>query len=322
METTQQQKTTLKKRKMPTRQVKRLVYYCAILAIPMLQFAFFWVYVNFSSIMYAFNSYENGPNGYVATFVGFENFAIAFKKLGSDTYLILNSLKYFALHICVGIPLALIFSYYIYKNMAGSGLFRVILYLPQIISALIFALLFKYMVTDVYTTLATKILGEKVATGLLNNPDTAFATVMFFNVWIGFGTEVLLYSGTMSGISESIVESAELDGANRVQEFLYITLPMIYPTLTTFIITSIAGIVTNRLNLITLYDDGAGKYSSIGYYLYMAAQDPSLSLSSPATQFRLNFPALSALGLIFTAIIFPVTMITRKLMEKYGPSAN
>ena len=145
---------------------------------------------------------------------------------------------------------------------------------------------------------------------------------MFFNVWIGFGTEVLLYSGTMSGISDSIVESAELDGANRVQEFIYITLPMIYPTLTTFIITSIAGIVTNRLNLITLYNSGAGKHSSIGYYLYMASQDPSLTLSSPATEIRLNFPALSAMGLIFTAIIFPITMITRKLMEKFGPSVD
>jgi len=317
-----QTNTKANKNKIPPRKVKRLVYYCLMLTIPLLQFAFFWVYVNFSSITMAFNSYESGPEGYIATFVGLENFAIAFKKMVSDSYLITNSLKYFALHLGVGIPLALIFSYYIYKNMVGSGIFRVMLYMPQIISALIFALLFKYMVTDVYTAVASKVLGEKISEGLLTNADTAFATVMFFNVWIGFGTEVLLYSGTMSGISESIVESAELDGANRVQEFIYITLPMIYPTLTTFIITSIAGIVTNRLNLITLYDSGAGKYSSIGYYLYMSAQDPSLSLSSPATEVRLNFPALSAMGLIFTAIIFPITMITRKLMEKFGPSAD
>ena len=309
------------KRKYYSRQVKRVTYYTLMLALPILQFCFFWVYVNFSSITMAFNSYKDGANGYIATFVGFDNFKVAFKKLGTDTYMITNSLKYFALHMLVGIPLALIFSYYIYKKMSGAGLFRVVLYMPHIISTLVFSLLFKYMVTNVYTTLMAEVTGEVVVLGLLDNPETQLATVLFFNVWIGFGTEVLLYSGTMSGISESIVESAELDGANRVQEFFYITLPMIYPTLTTFIITSVAGIVTNRLNLVSLYGNQANHLSSIGYYLFVAAQDPNLTLSS-SSAFRLNYPALAAMGLIFTAIIFPLTWITRKLMQKYGPSAD
>ena len=102
-----------KKRKYNTRKTKQLTYYCLILALPILQFCFFWVYVNFSSLTMAFNSYKDGPNGYISTFVGFENFAVAFKKLGESTYLISNSMKYFVLHVLVGIPLALLFSFYI-----------------------------------------------------------------------------------------------------------------------------------------------------------------------------------------------------------------
>lgn len=317
MDTLQMDKS-VKKHKLGTRRSKQLTYYCLMLALPILQFCFFWVYVNFSSITMAFNSYKDVPSGYASTFVGFENFEIAFKKLGESTYLISNSMKYFALRIAVGIPLALFFSYYVYKKYFGAGLFRVVLYMPHIISTLVFCLLFKYMVTDLYSAVMLKWTGEKVR-GLLDNPDTKLATVLFFNIWIGFGTEVLLYSGTMSGISESIVESAELDGANRVQEFIYITLPMIYPTLTTFIITSIAGIVTNQLNLVSLYGKGAEHLASFGYYLYMEAQNTSLTSSNA---FALNYPSLAALGLILTAIIFPATWLTRKLMQKFGPSVD
>ena len=103
-----------KKRKYGKRQTSRLVYYCLMLALPILQFCFFWVYVNFSSITMAFNTYRDAPGGYASTFVGFENFRLALRKLGDSSFMIVNSLKYFALHICLGIPLALFFSYYIY----------------------------------------------------------------------------------------------------------------------------------------------------------------------------------------------------------------
>ena len=66
-----------------------------------------------------------------------------------------------------------------------------------------------------------------------------------------------MYSNAMSGIPQEIVESAHLDGATGINEFWKITLPMVYPTLSTFLITGVAGLFTNQINLYSLYDVSA-----------------------------------------------------------------
>ncbi len=64
--------------------------------------------------------------------------------------------------------------------------------------------------------------------------NTERATIMFYSIYVSFGPRVLVYSSAMSGISESIIESAELDGVNTWQELVHIVLPSIWSTFVTF----------------------------------------------------------------------------------------
>ena len=218
------------------------IFYYSLLLLPILQFCIFYIYRNFEMIRMAFVKAEvvvvNGIVNVKESFAMLANFESGIKFISGHSYLLKNSLINFSL---VTIPcsfLALIFSFYIYKKYILSGAFRIILFIPQIVPTLIFSLLYRYLVTDGYIALT----GSNM--GLLDNMDTIFPTILFFAFWHGFGLNVLLYTNAMSGINESIVEAAQLDRVNIVQEFFYITVPMIFSTVKSLWIVAISGIIT------------------------------------------------------------------------------
>lgn len=95
--------------------------------------------------------------------------------------------------------------------------------------------IFQFFVERAVPSFANQLFGIKMK-GMLENPSSRYFTIIFYNLWVGFGTSVLMYSNGMSGISQEMVESAHLDGATGLTEFWKITLPMIYPTLSTFLL--------------------------------------------------------------------------------------
>ena len=145
--------------------------------------------------------------------------------------------------------------------------------------------------------------------------------VIVYSLWMGYGTDVLLYTGAMSGINPSTVEASELDGCNALQEFWYITLPCIFPTLITFIVAGLAHIFTNQMALFTFYDS-TSSIRSVGYYLYCQNKSsPGLVRTNPLSSL-LTYPELSALSLMITLITCPIVLTIRFLLNKYGPSAK
>ena len=302
------------------RYVKKFIFYVCLVLLPSIQFALCYVYVNLNSFILAFQKYtaNEGALGYTVTFANFENFKTAWEIIKESSYMLKNSMLMFVCKVGVGITLALLFSFYIYKKYVMSGLFRVILFMPQIISAVVFSLLFKYIVTDVYIYVAQEYFQATDVIGLLNNPETSLATTIFYNLWIGFGVNVLLFSGGMSAIDQSLVESAELDGTNLIQEFVYITVPMIWPTLVSFLILAVTGVFTDQMNLFTLFGNGANELSSFGYYLYINASNADILPNSNGVDYSI----LSALGLMLTIVLFPTTLLIRNLLNRFGPSED
>ena len=297
------------------RETKRIIFYTLMMIFPFAQFALFYVYVNFSEIMLAFQVYAEKTGSAIGFDITYslENFAYVYNYVFNkgNIPLITNSVIYYVLHTAIGTTLALAFSYYIYKKYFLSELFRVVLYLPQVISGIVISLLFKYMMNDVYLVLSG------AEWGLMDNPDTVFPTLIIYNLWLGFGTNILLYSGAMSGINDSIVESAHLDGVNTIQEFVYITFPMIFSTFSTFIIAGLSGIFTQQLHLFSFYGTSAPKeIRTLGYYIHIS----TLQSGVIRKQGFFTYSELSALGLMITLIVLPITFGVRALFEKFGPS--
>jgi ABC-type sugar transport system permease subunit len=224
-----------------------------------------------------------------------------------------NSLVVYFLSLVIGTPLGLFFSYYIYKKMPGSSAFRVLLFMPSIVSGIVMVAMFQFFVEQAVPQLWKDVFGIEIR-GLIENPDTRFGTILFFCIWSGFGTSVLMYSNAMSGISQEIVESAHLDGATGIREFISITFPMIFPTLSTFLITGVAGIFTNQFALYSFYGGGASpEIQTYGYYMYMKTKNATSEA---------EYPILSAMGLWMTVVAVPLTLVVKWLLEKFGPSED
>ena len=301
-----------------TRNTKRLWFYICILALPLIQFAIFYIYVNLESVMLAFRHYEaaEGAIGYKITFAWFENFGNVFEILKAKPQLLQNSLILFVSEFFLGIPLALLFSYYIYKNRLFAGAFRVLLFLPQIISGTVFVIIFKILTQEAGPGLdwfPHLLDGEALV-------ETKRFTLLFFTLFMSFGTNVLLFTGSMTNISPSLVEASQLDGCNPIQEFFHVTIPCVFPTVVSFIIMTIGTIFTHQMFLHT-FNFGDDKLYTIGYFIYNQAQSSAGGLLPSRTDVA-SFSTLSAFSLLITLILFPLTLGVRKLLTKFGPSTK
>jgi len=307
---------------MYTRDKARVIFYSLMIAFPILQIAICYVAVNANMILMAFQNYEYSASGLgFDVTLSFDNFKVAFDTFINSMDMIKRSSILFLINMFIGFPFALIFSFYIYKGFAFSGFFKIILFLPQIISGLIFTMLYKYVVIDVYSSIMFTLTGVDNPGGLLDptNPSVELTTIIVYNVWVSFGVKTLLFSGSMSGIDNSIVESAQLDGVNLYQEFIHITFPLIYGTVAQFIIIQVTSIFVDGMHIMSFYGTRGKHIATLGYFLFAEAEGSDFIASSKVNY---TYGELSAFGLIITAIVLPITLGIRKMLDKLGPSAN
>ncbi len=293
------------------------IFYWSILAFPLLQFVIFYIGVNLNSFALAFQKFDYTGNGY--SFIGFENlfqnFLDVFKDFQETKYLqtaVWNSVLVFILGLVIGLSLGLLFSYYIYKKCALSKFYKTILFLPYIISSITLVIIYKYFVEQAVPEVVLKIFNIEME-GLLSNQNTEFGAILFFTIWTGFGVQTLIYSSSMSGISNEIVEAAKIDGITPLKEFLFIDIPIIAPTISVFVVSSVATLFVNQMNLFNFYGVGApyGVYT-IGYYIYRGVSVAGTTLS--------DYPYYAAFGLVMTMITIPITLLVRKVMNKLDPN--
>ena len=297
--------------------VGKLIFYICGLALPILQFVLFYVIVNFDTIILAFQNYDKSTNTY---FFSLSNFPEVWKNVvGKNLELslkdaFLNSFKYYFVSLIFCTGLGLLFSNYIYKKCFGSKFFQIILFLPKILSVVVLSVVFIYTLNNGVPEIMEKVFNKEIR-GLFTNNETKFNYIMAFTIWSSFGTGVLMYTSTMTGISQEIVESAQLDGITPLKEFIYITLPMIYPTLSTFLVVNFAAIFTDQMNIYTFYQYHAPQeHWTVGYYIYQSAQQAGNDYQQLAY--------LSAFGLVLSVIAIPTTLLFKKLLEKIGPSVD
>lgn len=312
-----EKRNTAKKSKQKLSRGKN-IFYWSILAFPLLQFCIFYIGVNFNSFALAFQEFDYEGSGF--RFLGFDkiltNFGQVIKNFKEMLYLqnaFKNSIVVFLISLLIGLTLALLFSYYIYKKCLLNKIFRILLFLPYVISSITLVIIYKYFAEQALPEIVNKVTGIEME-GLLSNPKTELAAIMIFTIWTSFGIQTLIYSGAMGGISPEIVEAAKIDGITPIKEFFLITVPMIAPTISVFIISSTATIFVNQMNLYSFYGPGASNYSiwTIGYYMYRGISAPETTLA--------DYPYYAAFGILMTIITIPITMIVRYALNKVDPN--
>lgn len=304
----------VKQKSMKQSQKDALIFYVSIVILPLIHFAIFYVGVNFNSILLAFKRYDFNTGEY--TFIGFSNFTKFINDIAAQGTLntaVKNSLIFYAVSLIAGLPLTLIFSFYVYKKMFAHKFFRIILFLPSIVANVAMVIMYTFFVEKLVPAFVLSVFNTQIS-GPLSSSNTQFATILFFNIWAGFGSGILMYGSAMSRIPEDIVEYARIDGCSYMKEFIHITLPLISQTIATFLVVGIAGIFTNQASIYSFYGSRAGQHlQTIGYNLFIkVVGDSSIS----------EYPYAAAGGLIFTLIAAPVTLFVKWLLDKVLPNTE
>lgn len=306
-----------KQKQTMSREKKRKIFYFCVVILPLIQFALFYVYVNVDMFLMAFRvySFKTGEIGYNIRWTFTENFAEMFKILAMEKNRNLTGQTFlFYLMSLTYVPIGIMFAYYIYKNYMLSGFFRVMLYLPSIVSGIVMTMIFKYMLSWIFHT------------------QMSLFYLILYSFLHGFGLNVVMYVSAMCSIDESISESCQLDGAGALREFWSVTVPMIFPTVVTFLVMGVAGIFTNQAGLYTFYGVNAANqgYQTFGYYMYIQSMASGLVLDSAgsggsgttAAHAQMTYPQLCALGVLITVVVMPLALGLRAFLEKYGPNEN
>lgn len=129
-------------------------------------------------------------------------------------------------------------------KIKGQGFFKVVFYMPNIITAatvaILFASFFGYPMGPINDLLVRFNLVEKPIE-LLRSKTVARGVIIFIQTWMWYGYTMIVLTSGVLGISPEIFEAAEVDGANRVQTFFRVTLPNIKTILLFTLVTSLIG---------------------------------------------------------------------------------
>lgn len=305
-----------------TRKTKRLIFYISMVSLPFIQFLIFYVYVNVDSILMAFRVTYIADGAYAERWTLTENFAGVYEFLSSRNWqpIIVSARAYLITFSTSGI-FSIFFSYYVYKKFAFYGFFKIMLYLPSMISSVVLTLVFKTICNSVIPAMYYDATGQSIGPLLMSDPNQTFNLIVGYSIFFSLGGHILMYSGAMGGINESVVESAQLDGVTPIQEFFYITLPLIWPTFVTFTVSGLAGIFTNQLGLHPFFGESApDELRSLGYELFVWTKKGS-TIGQDLSK-GLLMSEIAAAGFLISAVVMPIAMLLKKVLTKYGPSVD
>ena len=194
------------------------------------------------------------------------------------------------------------------SKVKGQGIFKILFYMPNIITAatvaVLFTQIFGYPSGPINTTLLKLGLTEKGINFVLT-PWRIKGVVAFIQFWQWYGyTMVILISGVI-GIDPAIFEAADLDGANRVQTFFLVTLPCIRTVMLYTLVTSLIGGL-NMFDIPSLYARDQG--DSGGYTVNMYIKDVAFTGKQ-----RYNLAA--AASIIMFIIIVALSLVLFYIMR-------
>ena len=213
-----------------------------------------------------------------------------------------NTFQIWIINFIPQMSLALLLTAWFTRRKAtikGQGVFKVMFYMPNIITAatvaILFATFFGYPVGPANTIL--KMLGVSEPVYFVNDAWTAKLIVAFIQFWQWYGyTAIVLISGVL-GINPTLFESAEIDGANPWQIFFKITLPCMRTILIYTLITSLIGGL-NMFDIPKLFNNGmpANATLTASVFIYNQAFSGTYMYNRAAAASMLMFALIAVLS--------------------------
>ncbi|QUH30037.1 carbohydrate ABC transporter permease [Vallitalea guaymasensis] len=240
-------------------------------------------------------------------FVGFQNYMRLF-----DDKDFLNALKNTLVYAAITVPLSvfisLVLSYIMDETIKGYQFLKGVFFLPHIVSLVAVGVVWSWIfLPDKYGLLNSIIsvfgIGPKK---WFSDPNLAMPALIIIGVWKSIGYNMVIFIAGLLSISKSINEAAEIDGANSIQKFFRITMPLLRPTMFFVIVSSTIYSFFQIFDIVKVTTNGGpiGKTEMLVTYLYKVG----------FVEYEIGYA--SAIAFVLFALTVLITVIQKKFVEE------
>ena len=204
-------------------------------------------------------------------FVGFDNFKILwadenFFRTVQNTILLIVVVTLFT--VVLAVLFAAILST---EKIRGNNFFRIIFYIPNILSIVVIAGIFS-AIYDPKAGLLNAVLPEAWNKLWLGDQSIVIYSLAFALIWQAIGYYMVMYMAGMANIPASLYEAADLDGAGKIGKFFNVTLPLIWNSIRTTLTFFIISTINLSFLLVQILTDGGPDGSTEVFLSYMFKQ--------------------------------------------------
>ena len=276
---------------------KKHTAYLFLLPAMVLLFVFFFLPF-FQTILLSLQDYSNDI--YNPTFAGLENYKILLKSKEFYTTLF-NTFLFLILVVPFLSIFPLIVAIFINQKIKGISIYKVLIYLPVVVSIVVVAIAFKWLYAqEGILNYLLEFIGLN-SIGWLTDTKYAMLSVALVTIYKGIGYYMMIYLSALIGVPKDLYEATEVDGANEVTKHLTVTVPHLMPTIA--LVTTISSISALKVFAEIYVMTKGGPLNStktLVYYIYERAFE-NLDLSMAAT---------ASVVLLFIILIFSIINIT------------
>ena len=284
-----------------------------LMCVPAIVFFFVFSYMPMPGAYIAFTNFQYNKGIWHSPFVGLNNFKFLFSS-GQLTLLLRNTILYNLAFIVLGNVLQLTFA--ILLNEVRSAGFKKtsqsLMFLPYFISDVLVSLLVYNLLNYDYGFISNLVraLGGEMPK-VYQMAGAWPIIIVLVNLWKGTGYGTVVYFAAITGMDSSMLEAAQIDGANGFQRIRYIILPTLKPTVVILFLFAIGGILKGNFGLFyNLVGNNSMLFNTtdiIETYVYRSMMN------------SFNFSQSSAVGLFQSVVGFFIVMAANAFVKHLDP---
>ena len=284
-----------------------------LMCLPAVVFFFVFSYMPMPGAYIAFTNFQYNKGIWASPFVGLQNFKFLFTS-GQLTLLLRNTILYNVAFIVLGNFLQLLFA--ILLNQVQSKRYKKttqsMMFLPYFISDVLVSLLVYNLLNYDYGFISNLVrsMGGEMAK-VYQMPNAWPFIIVLVNLWKGTGYGTVVYFAAITGMDSSMMEAAQIDGANGFQRIRYITLPTLKPTVVILFLFAIGGILKGNFGLFyNLVGNNSMLFQTtdiIETYVYRSMMN------------SFNFSQSSAVGLFQSVVGFFIVIGANAFVKRLDP---
>ena len=237
-------------------------------------------------------------------FIGLENFKTIF--VGSKDFVssLLFTGKYTIAFVVFSNVFAILLAVALTKKIRLANLFRGMFFVPYIMSMTIVGFIWKFIFSQGFAQLYKATDMGWLNLSWLGDPKLAFYSVAFVGIWQQLGFYIVLYIAGLQAVPADVLEAATVDGANGIQKFFKVTLPLLGPSITTCIFMSLTNALKVFDIILALTKGGPGNSTySVTLQIYNEAFTSN------------NYGLGSAESIVYFVCVLVVTQLVLKVFS-------